>query len=70
MVTEKTEADVSQRYTKKELVVKEVTAGEILLGNKKEIAIMSELPTWNKWLRKLVKTPSLEVFKPQLDKQP
>lgn len=70
MVTEKTEADVSQRCTKKELIVTEVVAGEILLGNKKEIATMSELPTWNKLLRKLVETPSLKVYKPQLDKQP
>lgn len=31
---------------------------------------MREVQHWNKLLRKVVETPSLEIFKPQLDKQP
>lgn len=31
---------------------------------------MKEVQHWNKLVRQVVETPSLEIFKPQLDKQP
>jgi len=48
----------------------EVAAGEILLGSKKKVVIMREVQHRNNLLREVVETPSLEIFQPQLDKQP